>query len=444
MPQDYPGSCAKHRGIRSTQQLAEESFLADDFLRQLMSVGEVDVLVGIPSYNNASTMGQTMQSVEESLRQNFVRERAVILNVDGGSGDETRQMFVQGGDRREPGHKGLTSLRTIHRISCEYDRSPSQGVALRNIVAAADLLRAKACAVVSPATPNVTPSWVANLLRPVYREGLDFVAPLYVRSRFQGLLARDLLYPMNRAVFGQRIRELYSDEWGFSGRLATECLARDEVWHEDAVRARPEAWMAITAASSGLKCGQYFLGPKTAAPSGTGPDIVETIRQTVGNFFWCMETNQTYWLSRSTSQPVSTFGPEHELSLDGIPPSPDKIFDLFRSGVNELEPILATILAKDTHAQIKAIALSDRTKFHFAAELWVKTLYEFAASYHHAVLNRDHLVQALVPLYRGRLYSFLLENANTPAETMEAQSEILCQEFERRKPYLVERWTAKN
>jgi hypothetical protein len=157
-----------------------------------------------------------------------------------------------------------------------------------------------------------------------------------------------------------------------------------------------------------------------------------------------METNQAQWMTRSNSQAVATFGPDHELSLDGIPPSPEKIFDLFRSGVSELEPILASILSKGTHSQIKAIALSDRAKFHFAPELWVTTLYEFAASYHHAVLNRDHLVQALVPLYRGRLYSFLLENANTSAEAMEAQSEILYQEFERRKPYLVERWTAKS
>jgi len=422
--------------------LAEESFLADDFLRQLMSVGEVDLLIGIPSYNNASTIGQTLQTVEDGLRQNFVRERVVILNMDGGSGDETRQIFERRSERREPNHKGLTTLRTIHRISCQYDRSPSQGLALRDIVAAADLLRARACSVISPVTTNLTPSWVANLLRPVYREGLDFVAPLYARSRFQGLLARDLLYPMSRAIFGNRIRELYCDEWGFSGRLASQCLEQD-VWHEEAIRARPEAWMAVKAMAAGLKCGQYFLGPKTASAAGSGPDIVDAIRQTVGNFFWCMETNQPAWMNRPNSQPIATFGPEHELSSDGLPQSQDKTFDLFRSGVNELEPILASILAKETHAQIKAISLTDRAKFHFAGELWVKTLYEFAASYHRAVLNRDHLVQALVPLYRGRLYSFLQEHANSSPEAMEAQSEMLCQEFERQKPYLLDRWTAK-
>jgi len=422
--------------------LAEESFLADEFLRQLMSVGEVDLLIGIPTYNNAATLGAALHSVEETLRQSFVRERAVILNVDGGSTDETRRLFEESSERRDAGHKGITSLRTIHRISSEYDRSPSQGAALHTMVAAADLLRAKACAVISPATTNLTPAWVTNLLRPVYRDGLDFVAPLYERSRFQGLLARDLLYPMSRAIFGQRIRELYSDEWGFSGRLASQCLDRD-VWHEEAVRARPEAWMAITAIGVGLKCGQYFLGAK-AAPAGTGPDIVDAIRQTVGNFFWCMETNQMQWLGRANSQAVPTFGADHQLSSDGVPGSQEKIFELFRSGVNELEPILVSILTADTRGEIKAIASGERAKFHFAPELWVRILYEFAASYHHEVINRDHLVQALVPLYRGRLYSFLQENADSSAETMEAQAENLCQEFERQKPYLVERWTEKH
>src|ERR1700739_3189288 len=97
------------RGTTLETLLAEESFLADDFLRQLMSVGEVDLLVGIPSYNNASTLEQTLQSVDECLRQNFVRERAAILNVDGGSTDETRQVFEQSTERRGANHKGLTS-----------------------------------------------------------------------------------------------------------------------------------------------------------------------------------------------------------------------------------------------------------------------------------------------------------------------------------------------
>lgn len=423
--------------------MAEEILLEDDFLRQLMSVGEVDLLVAIPSYNNAATIGHTVQAIEESLQQNFIRERAVILNVDGRSQDATREEFLRCAEPMSAGQKGRTSLRTVHRISSEYATSPSSGMALRSAIAAADLLRAKACAVVSPGTTNVTASWVANLLRPVFREQFDFVAPLYSRSRFSGLLARDLLYPMSRAVFGRRVREVYADEWGFSGRLASKCLEQN-VWKEGAVRARPEGWMAITAICQDFRCCQNFLGPKLAPAAGTGPDLVDAIRQTVGNLFWCMEMNQAQWMGRTGSLAVPTFGPEHELSEDGVPANPEKIFELFRSGVNELEPILSRILSADTNAQIKAISLLDAERFRYSPELWVRTLYEFAGSYHREVLNRDHLVQALVPLYRGRLYSSVLEHVNASAEMIEKDSEMVSQEFERQKPYLVERWMAKN
>lgn len=422
--------------------MAEETFLDDDFLRQLMSVGEVDLLVAMPSYNNAATIGQAVQTIEESFQQNFIRDRVVIVDVDGGSTDNTTKIVLSSDGHRSPGHRGLTSLRTVHRVATQYSKSPSQGLALRTIVAAADLLRAKSCAIVSPATQALTSSWVTNLLRPAYREHYDFVAPLYCRSKYQGLLVRDLLYPMTRAIFGQGIRELYSDEWAFSGRLASFCLEQGP-WHEQAVGARPEAWMGITALCSGYKCCQSFLGKKVPQ-AGAPADLVEAVRETVGNLFWCMELYQGHWLDRSGAQPIPTFGPDHELLPDDPPANLERIFELFRKGVAELDRILSSILSAETRGQIKAISTSDPMKFRLAPELWVRTLYEFAAAYHHAMLNRDHMVQALVPLYRGRLYSYLLEYVNSSPAQIEADSESLCQEFERQKPYLIEKWKAKS
>jgi hypothetical protein len=53
-------------------------------------------------------------------------------------------------------------------------------------------------------------------------------------------------------------------------------------------------------------------------------------------------------------------------------------------------------------------------------------------------------VQALVPLYRGRIYSFMLQHQDSSAEEIEIDSEKLCLEFERQKPYLVENWKVRN
>lgn len=422
--------------------MAEETILDDNFLRQLMSVGEVDLLVGIPSHNNAKTIGQTVVTIEESFQQNFVRERVVIVNVDGGSRDETSDVVLSASSPRSPNSRGLSSLRTLHRITTRYASQPSRGAAFRSILTAADLLRAKACAIILPETTNFTAGWVKSLLQPAYREGFDFVAPLYSRHKQDGLLARNLLYPMGRAVFGQRIRELSSGELGFSGRLASRCLNLD-VWREESVRTSPEAWMAVTAISSGLRCCQSFLGPKVHSVPSAGTDIVTVVRQAVGTLFWCLESQPSFWMGRTGSEPVPTFGPEHEFTSEPLRVSRKRIFDLFLSGAAELSDVLKSILTQDTHAEIQRIATDDDRKFRYRDELWVKTLYEFAASYHRAAIDRDHLIQALVPLYRGRIYSFLQEHHDSSPQDLEAHSENLCLEFERQKPYLIERWNAK-
>jgi len=427
-----------------SRALAEDTFLTDDLLRQLMGVGEVDLLVGIYSHSNTSTTSHTLRAIERSFQQHFTRQRAVIVNTCGGDKDEGNAAAAGLSNVAEKNVRlaESASLRTVHQVTGDFSAPPSAAMALRTILAAADLLRARACAVVSPATTNLTPDWIANLLRPICQENVDFVAPLYTRHKFQGLLARNLLYPMSRAIFGCRIRELYSDEWGFSGRLAAVCLSQD-AWHEEPIWTTPEAWMAISALSSDFRYCQVFLGQKLQTTTGPGTDIVEVFRQTVGNLFWCLESHQSAWLDGERSEPGQTFGPDHELTSEASDLDRHRIFEMFRSGVTELEPILSSILDPETHAEIKSIVSLEESKFKFRSDLWVRTLYDFVASYHHAVINRDHLVQALVPLYRGVTFSFLVEHSDSSPAEMEAVSEGLCLEFERQKPYLREKWKAK-
>jgi hypothetical protein len=420
----------------------EDSFLADDFLRQLMSVGEVDLLVGIPSHNNATTIGQAVETIEQSFQQNFPRERVAILNVDGGSRDPTTETFLSAASSKNLNPRGLTSLRTIHRVTTRYSNAPSQGEAFRTMLAAADLLRAKACAVVSPMASILTPAYISALLKPAARENFDYVAPLYKRHKFDGLLARHLLYPMSRAIFGKRIRELHSDEFGFSGRLGSHWLNQNG-WQDEAVQSSPETWMSIGAISSDFRCCQTFLGQKIHPAMSSGTEIVAAVRRNVAALFWCIESQQLVWMQRSGSEPVPTIGSDHDLTSEPLRVDRKRMLEMFRSGVSGLKTILETILEPGTHSEIQRIAALDDRRVKFAAEVWVKTLYEFAAAYHHSILNRDHLIQALVPLYRGRIYSFLLEHHDSSPEMIEADTETLCLEFERQKPYFLEKWKAR-
>ena len=39
-----------------------------------------------------------------------------------------------------------------------------------------------------------------------------------------------------------------------------------------------------------------FLGPKVQTAATSGTDIVAAVRETVGALFWCLESQQEYWM----------------------------------------------------------------------------------------------------------------------------------------------------
>lgn len=49
-----------------------------------MSVGEVDLLVGISTHNTANPVRKAVQAIEQSYQQHFIRQRVVIVLMDGG------------------------------------------------------------------------------------------------------------------------------------------------------------------------------------------------------------------------------------------------------------------------------------------------------------------------------------------------------------------------
>jgi hypothetical protein len=51
--------------------LADETLLTDDFLRQLINVGEVDIVVGLPTHNNAETIDPVIRPFSPAFSRRF-------------------------------------------------------------------------------------------------------------------------------------------------------------------------------------------------------------------------------------------------------------------------------------------------------------------------------------------------------------------------------------
>jgi hypothetical protein len=423
-------------------KLAEESYLSDDFLRQLINVGEVDILVGLPTHNNAKTIGSIVQTIQSGILRGFPRERAVIINADGGSRDGTPELVTGGSIDDVRPASNLYALRTLHAISTKYASSPASEVAFRTILAAAELLRAKACVVMSPESANIEPEWLSKLLRPIYRDGFDLVTPTYRRHKLEGLLITNLLYPMTRALYGLRIREAYSLEFGFSGRLGSQFLEQN-VWTDGTEGSGVELRFTLAAITGRYRICQSFLGEKDHIERRAA-DLVPALRQTVGALFSALDPDFPVWSAVAGSQPVASTGANQEVLLTPVRVNRKRLREMFSTGVAELESVFQSILSPPTLAELQRIARSGKEEeFDYPAELWVRTVYEFAASYQKSVISRDHIIQALAPLFRGRIFTFLMENRDASANDVENNIESLCLEFERLKPYLLQMWKSR-
>ena len=417
--------------------MAEEMLLTDDFLRQLINVGEVDILVGLRTHNNADTIEPVIRAIQTGILQCFPRERVVIVNADGGSQDKTPELIVGASIDDVWSVSKVYALRTLHSISTRYATSPEPGTALRTILAAADLLHAKACVVFSPDSTTIEPDWLQRLVRPVYNDNFDLVSPIYRRQKFEGALIQNLLYPMTRAIYGYRVREPYASEFAISGRLASDFLNK-ESWNDESSRLGAEIHLTIAALTGTYRVCQSFLGPK--ARDRSAGDLVAAMRRTVGALFSSLDSDFPLWSTISGSQPVPTLGAQSEVVMEPARVNRKRLREMFATGVAQLEPVFRSILSESTLSELQRIATLEVSEFNYPADLWAKTVFEFAASYHKSVISRDHIVQALVPLYRGRTLTFLLENRDGSGEDIERNSESLCADFELLKPYLLEVW----
>jgi hypothetical protein len=418
--------------------LAEETLLTDDFLRQLINVGEVDIVVGLATHNNAKTIGPVVSAIQAGILKCFPRERTAIINADGGSQDDTPSLVTGASINDVWRESKVYALRTLHAISTRYARTPDPAKALQTILAAADLLHAKACVMISPDSTSIEPDWVQRLVRPVYYDNFDLVCPVYHRQRSEGVLMRNVLYPMTRAIYGQRIREPYGSEFALSGKIATDFLSKG-IGNEDWVKMGPEISMTIMAITGKYRVCQSFLGVKEQSTRGTH-DVVAVMRRTVGALFSSLDSNFPMWSAVTSSEAVTTVGTPTEVPPEPVRGNRKRLLEMFSTGVVQLQPVLQSILSPPLLSELQSIAALGIPEFNYSDELWTKTIFEFAASYHKSTINRDHIIQALVPLYRGRSLTFLMENRNGDGDNIEMREESLCADFERLKPYLLERW----
>lgn len=417
-----------------------KSIFSDELLRDLIAVGQVDLLVGLPTLNHAGSVGPALQAAHFAFNGQFARERAVLLNVDGGSTDGTTDLVRNAPLAHSDTLLASHSLRTRHRISAPYHGVPGKAAAIRTIFAAADLLQARAVAVLDPEVVSVTSGTLADLSRPALDDGLDFVSPAYARHPLDGPLVTQVVRPLFRSTYGLRLQEPLAGEFACSRRFASACLASPD-WESDALRVAIDLWLSAMAAVGPYRIAEARLGPRELA-FRPRPGAASLVSQVFEAIFSCLRLLESAWTARSRPEPVVLYGlPRPPAPHSGMVET-ERDAALFREGVAALGPFLSRALRPATMEALHAAAGEPGPTPILADDLWAAVVGELAVAHRRAALSRDHLVQAAVPLYLGRLAAFSASAEGQPEDRIERGLEELSLQFERFRPELVSLWTA--
>ncbi len=412
---------------------------------QCSAVRKVDLLVALPSFNQASTVVPVVNAIVAGLKSSFGSASILLLNADVGSQDGTPDLVKQTvGDvvpfaSIRPLTDGMSaSSFALNRLS--YSGMPAREEAFRSVFAVARRLEAEACIVMDPSVRSVTAEWVPLLAQPILEKGADYVAPVFSRQRYEGSLTNNLIAPLTRALYGKRVACQIGGGYGFSQELASFYLENEFLWEGDGGRFAIDSWMTTVAVAEGYEVWQACLGIKVQDIKAGAADISMSLAQAVGATFHYMERYQDIWEKQDGSQDVPVVGHPIEVEMESAPIQVERMLKGFRQGLRDLLPIWEVILAPDTLAGVLELGLRDDEDFRFPLPLWVQTVYDFAVAYHEKVIHREHLLKSLMPLYLGRTASVVLETKSGGPGMVQDTVEHGCRTFEAMKPYLIDRW----
>ncbi len=436
--------------------------LPEALAEEVKRLGKADIMVGIPSFKNAATIGHVTRAAQAGLVQYFPDSKPVLVNADAGSPDGTGRVVIE---TQPPDYVERILLvrprNRLQRLSLTYpevDGVGGKGAALRTIFQIAEALEVEALVVVDSDLRSIVPEWIELLAGPILKGGFDFVTPLYQRYKYDGTITNTVTYPLTRALYGLRIRQPIGGDFGVSGDLVKHYLDQDG-WTADISRFGIDIWMTTKAIAGGFAVSQTRLGAKIHDPKDPGADLGPMFSQVVSTMLRLTVEHAELWLNVRGSHAVPTYGFERYADPPPLEVDVTRLLAAFARGrvaVGDAWELLvapARMEALDVLAIEAAAALDEITRadtptsvedavFHFSDDLWARIIYDLALAARGDTMDMDRMIAALVPIYFARVASLVIEAREMTTQQAELLVERQARAYEQAKPSFVERWRA--
>jgi len=389
-----------------------------------------DVVVGIPSANEVESIARTTEQVDKGLTQYFPDLKCAIVNSDNHSSDGTREAFFSAPANTprlyistEPGFRG-------------------KGRNIRNFFEKARQLNPKALIIIEADIKNISPVWIRNLGAPILK-GAGFVCPLYVRHKYEATLTSSIIYPLLRCLYGRRVRQANAGDCGLSPKLL-DTYVNPPFWSEAVESFGVDVWMANIALASGLPIVQAFMGaPKVHRLKDRFMHLTVLFHEVISTIFDLMQVYQNFWEQVKWSKPTALSGTDLQEVETPLPVdiNTKRLHEMFVEGFDKYYGLWEQVYGPMVVPKLQEIRSMGLQHFSFPTQTWLTILFDSAVAYRRMPPGeRLNLLDGLLPLYLGKVLSYVKKTERMSLQQAEEHIENECVMFEENKPYITKVW----
>jgi predicted GH43/DUF377 family glycosyl hydrolase len=391
-------------GALDTDALFDQSIA--EALDKAGKLTDVNLVVGVPFYNEKDTLPQVLQVIERGLANVQAQGNALIVCAGDPKGAETLEALA-GIDFQVP-----------HLEFLMLPGSNGRGASIRAILEIADQLDADVLLftadLILEASYGLQPDWVRRILEPIRTE-YDFVITTIRKNYFEDCLNTLLVAPLLEVFYGYKVHNALSGVYAIANDIVEDIVAEIKFW-EDATRDYGiDPWLITRAIRWNKKICEVDLGIKMES---IYPEKLSYIFKVLAKtMFECIKRDEDFWLTGKFIRRTPDIYWNKYKDAPYVPKySTHGIATVFRRGLIQYKNIFKTVLPDALSADLERIGAT--SKLSFDSQRWSHTVYWFL--FHYCFIsgaNSDDVLNALGDAFFGRLAS-LLEHTNNLQEEL--------------------------
>lgn len=381
-------------------------------------VQKADIVVGIPSYNEADNIAFVVKQCNLGLKKYFPDLKSVIINADNHSPDDTRTAF-------------LNSVNTIPKMYLSTDPGiKGKGNNFFNLFRETRRLSARAVIVIDADITSITPEWVRDLATPILKSKYNYVSPLYSRNEYDGTITNNICYPLIYSLLGANIRQPIGGDFALSGSLIDYYLRKK--WQETTYQYGIDIFMTMNAILGNFSACQVSLGTKVHKPSA--PKLGAMFIQVIGTLFDILLDSKVLWLTKKRIQQIPDFGATGQSQPQNLSIDYKSIKQTSIQEFKQYNSVISQIITPEIYQRLYKMYQAGRVTI--GKDLWARIVYEMLYQY-----DKSHrtapVIEAMKPLYFGRVATFIRQTLDLDHYDSEKEIQRQAKRFYRKKKYLI-------